>query len=680
MKWFNNFIIKYKKQKKEKLIMIKKISAIVIALVICFSAIVVPTSASELADGKDVAFELKWDKEFYNPGDTATLSVYMKVTDDMQLGTGSFAIGFNSAQISQADNSVDNIKANAVGSDLWNSFWKEPANSTVSWLAATIVSKVNTANTAEENALYDQYMKIVIARNTASGSHENATDLKYGLPGSDINALEEPIITFSYVVSADAPEGTVLNAAITSGTVKSSPAQTAFKYIKAPGASTTANVATTAFDVSAAVATASIGEPAAHECTPAEAVRENEVAATCGTDGSYDSVVYCSGCGEELSREAVVVPATGEHVYAKEIERVEPTCTEEGYVVKACGCSDNVNVREPIPATGHTETKVVTKPTCTEAGYTTYTCSVCKAERTADEVPAKGHSYREKVTEATCTTDGYTTYTCSACNDSYVADEVAAIGHNYESEVTRQPACMRPGVLKYTCTNCGDNYKEDIPATNHKNADGTSALEEIPAVPATCKNVGYTAGAKCTLCNTQTIVPEVVPTIDHTWDEGVVTEPTYTTEGYTTYTCTVCGETKADDFTDVKPGVDVEIEQPSSTEVAEGETVTLSAPVADPNFTVVWTTDNGNFAVTENADGSISITPKESGSTTFTVTVYDEEGNVVSSDSIQMTAVVEDAGDDEEEEPWWKKLINWIISFFKKVIEIIVNLVNSLIG
>ena len=48
-----------------------------------------------------------------------------------------------------------------------------------------------------------------------------------------------------------------------------------------------------------------------HVHTPGEAVRENVVAATCTTEGSYDSVVYCTECGEELSREAVTVDALG---------------------------------------------------------------------------------------------------------------------------------------------------------------------------------------------------------------------------------------------------------------------------------------------------------------------------------------------------------------------------------
>ncbi|MCD8008538.1 MAG: hypothetical protein LUF68_06335 [Clostridiales bacterium] len=45
--------------------------------------------------------------------------------------------------------------------------------------------------------------------------------------------------------------------------------------------------------------------------TAGEAVTENVVDATCTEDGSYDSVVYCTVCGEELSRETVTVPATG---------------------------------------------------------------------------------------------------------------------------------------------------------------------------------------------------------------------------------------------------------------------------------------------------------------------------------------------------------------------------------
>ncbi|MBQ6678326.1 MAG: S-layer homology domain-containing protein [Clostridia bacterium] len=45
--------------------------------------------------------------------------------------------------------------------------------------------------------------------------------------------------------------------------------------------------------------------------SPAAAVHENEKAATCTVDGSYDEVVYCTVCGAELSRETNTVAALG---------------------------------------------------------------------------------------------------------------------------------------------------------------------------------------------------------------------------------------------------------------------------------------------------------------------------------------------------------------------------------
>lgn len=46
-------------------------------------------------------------------------------------------------------------------------------------------------------------------------------------------------------------------------------------------------------------------DPPAHVHTPAEPVQENVVPATYKAGGSYDSVVYCTECGEEISRETV---------------------------------------------------------------------------------------------------------------------------------------------------------------------------------------------------------------------------------------------------------------------------------------------------------------------------------------------------------------------------------------
>lgn len=245
--------------------MVKKISAVLLALVLCFSVVVMPASAAgfapdyELGTGKNFAYKLEWDKTSYNPGDTAYLSLYMRVAPDMEFYTGSFAIGFNSAVITQADNSYDTIKAKAVASDVWTAYWKAPSNSTVSWLSSAIVTRIKNANTAEENALYDQYMKYVIARDTSTGTGVNATDNTHGVTSAEINGLgDTPIIKFAFKVSESAAPGTALNAAITSGTLTATPAQTAHKYYKNPGTNNlTGDV--TGFDVSAAVATATVG-------------------------------------------------------------------------------------------------------------------------------------------------------------------------------------------------------------------------------------------------------------------------------------------------------------------------------------------------------------------------------------------------------------------------------------
>ena len=52
------------------------------------------------------------------------------------------------------------------------------------------------------------------------------------------------------------------------------------------------------------------GKPAKGH-TAGGAVKENETAPTCTTDGSYDEVTYCADCNAELSRNTKTVAATG---------------------------------------------------------------------------------------------------------------------------------------------------------------------------------------------------------------------------------------------------------------------------------------------------------------------------------------------------------------------------------
>ena len=109
------------------------------------------------------------------------------------------------------------------------------------------------------------------------------------------------------------------------------------------------------------VTTVTVGEhiyrvtvtPSSHVHTPAEAVTENNVEATCEQDGSYDTVVYCSDCGEELSRETTTVPATGHN-------NVGGTCAN---------CGANMGVARNN-ATGTTYATVTAALDAAQAGQT----------------------------------------------------------------------------------------------------------------------------------------------------------------------------------------------------------------------------------------------------------------------------------------------------------------------
>ena len=142
-------------------------------------------------------------------------------------------------------------------------------------------------------------------------------------------------------------------------------------------------------------------EKAAH--TPAEAVTENAVAATCETDGSHDEVVYCSVCGYEISREKVVDKAAGHK--AEKVAGKAATCTEPGLTdgEKCSVCGKTITEQTETPALGHDwgEWKVTVKPTYTSTGEAKRECARCGATEEKELPPyVHGEDYLEIVAPA----------------------------------------------------------------------------------------------------------------------------------------------------------------------------------------------------------------------------------------------------------------------------------------
>ncbi len=84
-----------------------------------------------------------------------------------------------------------------------------------------------------------------------------------------------------------------------------------------------------------------------HTHTPGEPVQENQSAPSCTEPGSYDSVIYCTTCGAELSRETVPVDPLG-HAWNEGTVTVKPTDSKDGERLYTC-TRCNATETEVIP-------------------------------------------------------------------------------------------------------------------------------------------------------------------------------------------------------------------------------------------------------------------------------------------------------------------------------------------
>lgn len=222
---------------------------------------------------------------------------------------------------------------------------------------------------------------------------------------------------------------------------------------------------------------------------------------------------------------------------------VEPTCTEKGKQVKACGREGCDFVKtEEIPALGHKKTGwiVDVEPTCTEKGKKHRECERCGKIFNADtEIAATGHTEKTVVTEATCTKDGSIVTTCEKCGEVLKTVTLTKTGHDEGVwKVTKEALACADGEMQLTCTKCGAVLDTKvIKATG----EHTPSKEAVVLKAATCTEDGLKATV-CTVCGAVLGDEETIPATGHTAGEWItVRQPSASQNGKMIQKCTVCG-------------------------------------------------------------------------------------------------------------------------------------------
>ena len=347
------------------------------------------------------------------------------------------------------------------------------------------------------------------------------------------------------------------------------------------------------------------GETEGKETIPATGAHEYTVEVeavdpTCVSAGH--NAYHACECGAK-GEDYVEIPAVADNHNFDENELFyypEPTCTTPGYIAGYCtGCGKGFLLQE-VPATGHVDedadglcdvcagaaqaphTHEWSNPTCTEPAK-------CECGETQGE--PTGHDYDHVVTAPTCTVAGYTTHTCAFCDHSYTDSEVEATGHVDANGDYKCDSCstkMLPadgttltveqallvaelggtayttekyyisGIVSGLYNTTYVNFYIKNPETGKEiciyglyNHDGTVRYDAMSYKPVNGDEITVlTVLGKysSTLQGKNAWLDEVVAH-EHNYT-SVVTDPTCLKDGFTTHTCSICGDEKVDTVVD----------------------------------------------------------------------------------------------------------------------------------
>lgn len=244
-----------------------------------------------------------------------------------------------------------------------------------------------------------------------------------------------------------------------------------------------------------------------------EPVIENVIESTDEADGSYDEVVYCTLCGNELSRDHKTTSAHV-HVAGDPIEenRSEAWCLLPGgydTVVRCTVCNAELSrEHHTIPKLGHDLTKHDAKEaTCYAVGWKAYeTCSRCTYSNYQEIPKTNNHNpadaVEEEKNEATCIFSGwyYSVVYCKDCGQELSRDYkvIKPTGHDTITVQAKEPTCEDVGWYEYEkCTKCNYSTYDEIPSKNHNNTKTEETFTNSTCTKAggyrmviTCKDCG----------------------------------------------------------------------------------------------------------------------------------------------------------------------------------------------
>lgn len=351
--------------------------------------------------------------------------------------------------------------------------------------------------------------------------------------------------------------------------------------------------------------------PATNNHTPAAAVKENVKPATCETAETYDSVVYCSVCGQEISRTQMTGEAALGHKWGQ-WKHDDSTAKAESKHTRTC---ENDATHTDSAACNFTS-QVTQNQTADQPEITTYTCKDCGYSYTEETKPALGHTHnygapvadytsgeafvegKDYTHTATCTGEG----TCSQPTKT----DKCTFDNGVE---TKAATCTEDGVKTFTCTECGGTYTVAIPATGHAwgqwSHDAATAEAEATHTRVCANDASHKETKAC----------------DFT--AKVTQEATLDQAEITTYTCKDCGYSYTKETAPALAGVTVTVN------AVENGSVTLAGQDV---------TAGGSKKFAENGTYTLVATPNEN----CTFVGWQTGNKIVSTDATYTTVAIAD--------------------------------------